>query len=107
VTLRDDDRVVRFSPVDAPGGAAITDEDLEPKPLGEGASHATRAIDLLDRTLTDLQELIVRYHAIPLRTGRDRLARVPTKRLTKLAARRLPEKRYVPEEPNKLPPRHP
>jgi hypothetical protein len=101
VTLRDDDKVVPFSPVDAPGRAEISKRDLEPEPLDEDASHLVRAVDLLDRALTDLQELVVRYHAIPLRTGRDRLARVPTKRLTKLAARRLPEKRY------KLPPRRP
>jgi phosphoesterase family protein len=101
VALRDDGGTTPFSPVVNPGDAAIRREDLEPKCLDQPASKLNRAINLLDRALTDLQEDIVKRHAIPLRTGRKAPARLPTKRLTKLAANRLPKR------PERLPDRHP
>ncbi len=90
--LRDDDKVVPFVPVKNPGAAAISDKDLEPIVLEGGASIANRTMEILDETLTDLQELIVKCHALPLRTGRDTLSRLPTTTLKKLALRVAPEK---------------
>jgi phospholipase C len=81
--LRDDDEPVPFAPLpaDRAGEAAVTDSDLVPQPLPPGASTLSRAIDFLDKELTDLQELIVKHHAVPLRSGREKLSRVPTKPL--------------------------
>ena len=101
--LRDDDQVVPFQPVTNPGRAAISPEDLEPVMLEKGASRATRTVEILEQTLTDLQHLIVKHHALPLRTGRDKLSRLPTARLTNLALRIAREK---PAE-DRLPPRRP
>lgn len=53
------------------------------------------------RNATALQELVVRHHALPLRTGREKLPSVPTKRLAKLALK------VAPEKPSRLPPRRP
>jgi phospholipase C len=102
--LRDDDEVVRFAPVTNPGKAAIRDEDLEPVMLEKGASIANRTMEVLDETLTDLQKLIVKHHALPLRTGRDKLSRLPTATLTNLALRAAREK---PVGDKRLPPRRP
>jgi phospholipase C len=103
VVLRDDDQVVPFVPVVNAGAAAVTDEELQPRMLEHGASRATRAIEFLEEALTDLQILIVKHHALPLRTGRDKLSRLPTMRLAKLAIKAAPEKPI--EE--RLPPRRP
>jgi phospholipase C len=103
LVLRDDDEVVPFVPVPDPGRAAITEEDLQPRALEQGASRATRTIEFLETTLTELQALIVKHHALPLRTGRDKLSRLPTMRLAKLAIKVAPDK--PPEE--RLPPRRP
>jgi phospholipase C len=101
--LRDDDDVVPFEPVANPGRAAITDKDLEPVMLEKGASVANRTVEILEEVLTDLQKLIVKHHALPLRTGRDTLSRLPTATLTKLALRAAPEKPMS----ERLPPRRP
>jgi hypothetical protein len=101
--LSDDHEVVPFVPLPDGGPAAITEHDLEPRPLEEGASRATRTIEFLEKTLTDLQELIVKHHALPLRTGRKTLSRVRTRRLAKLAIELAPDK--PPNE--RLPPRRP
>jgi phospholipase C len=101
VCLRDDDELVRFVPVADAGPAAITDDDLVPKPMEGGAAKLDRAFDLLDQALTNLQELIVRYHAIPLRTGRARLPAIPNRRVAKLAVR------VAPKKAQRLPPRRP
>jgi phospholipase C len=101
--LRDDDEVVPFVPVANPGGAAISDKDLEPVMLEKGASVATRTVEILEEALTDLQKLIVKHHALPLRTGRDKLSRLPTARLTALAIRLAREKPLS----ERLPPRRP
>jgi phospholipase C len=103
VVLRDDDEVLPFVPVENPGAAAMTEEDLRPRVLEEGASRATRTIELLESTLTDLQALIVKHHALPLRTGRDKLSRLPTMRLAKLAIKAAPDKPLR----ERLPPRRP
>lgn len=102
--LRDDDEVVPFVPVANPGRAAITDKDLEPVMLEKGASLANRTMEILDEKLTDLQKLIVKHHALPLRTGRDKLSRLPTATLTKLAVRAAREK---PAGDERLPERRP
>jgi hypothetical protein len=101
--LRDDDEVVPFVPVANAGGAAISDKDLEPVMLEKGASLATRTVEILEEALTDLQKLIVKHHALPLRTGRDKLSRLPTARLTALAIRLAREKPLS----ERLPPRRP
>jgi hypothetical protein len=101
--LRDDDEVVPFVPVANPGQAAIGDEDLEPVMLEKGASRPNRTIEILEDVLTDLQKLIVKHHALPLRTGRDKLSRLPTARLTALALRVAREKPMS----ERLPPRRP
>jgi phospholipase C len=101
--LRDDDEVVPFVPVANPGGAAISDQDLDPVMLEKGASVATRTIEILEEALTDLQKLIVKHHALPLRTGRDKLSRLPTARLAALAIRLAREKPLS----ERLPPRRP
>lgn len=99
--LRDDDQIVPFRPVGNAGLAAISDEDLRPRFLEEGASKASRAMEILDSGLTDLQELIVRYHALPLRTGHEKLPAIPINRLLRFALK-------VGREPDgKLPPRRP
>jgi len=103
VALRDDDQVVPFSTAQNTGPAEITDADLQPNYLEEGASKASRAIEFLEKNLTDLQHLIVKYHAVPLRTGREKLPAVPTNRLARLALRVAREK---PAE-DRLPPRRP
>ena len=102
--LRDDDKVVPFVPVANPGRAGISDEDLKPVVLEGGASIANRTIEILDEELTDLQKLIVKHHALPLRTGRDKLSRLPTATLTQLALRLAPDKPFGDE---RLPPRRP
>jgi phospholipase C len=84
VALRDDDVEVPFTPVPEPGDAAILPEDLEPKFLPEGASTASRTMEILDRSLTDLQGLVVQHHAIPLRTGVRTLGAIPSKRAVKV-----------------------
>jgi phospholipase C len=101
--LRDDDEVVPFVPVANAGQAAIGDEDLEPVMLERGASRANRTVEILEDVLTDLQKLIVKHHALPLRTGRDKLSRLPTARLTALALRVAREKPMS----ERLPPRRP
>lgn len=92
VVLRDDDEVVPFASVPDGGAAAVTKENLDPKILEGAASRTARAIEFLDDRLTDLQALVVRHHALPLRTGRPALSRLPTARLTKLALDAAPEK---------------
>jgi phospholipase C len=101
--LRDDDEVVPFVPLPNGGPEAITDKDLEPRMLEEGASRATRTIEFLEKALTDLQALVVKYHALPLRTGRKTLSRVPTSHLAKLAIELAPDK----PPKDRLPPRRP
>ncbi len=101
--LRDDDEVVPFVPVANPGQAAIGDKDLEPVMLEKGASRANRTVEILEDVLTDLQRLIVKPHALPHRTGRDKLSRLPTARLTALALRVAREKPMS----ERLPPRRP
>jgi phospholipase C len=90
--LREDDEVVPFVPVPNAGGATINDEDLVPRQLDDNASVANRTVEILEQKLTDLQKLIVKHHALPLRTGRDKLSRLPTARLTALALRLVREK---------------
>jgi phospholipase C len=102
--LRDDDEVVPFVPVANPGRAAISDKDLEPVKLEKGASVANRTMEVLDEALTDLQKLIVKHHALPLRTGRDKLSRLPTATLTNLV---LGAVRKKPAGDERLPDRHP
>jgi phospholipase C len=101
VTLREDDEIVRFHPVENPGPAGLSDEDLKPRFLEQGASKASRAIEILDSALTDLQELIVRYHALPLRTGHEKLPAIPGKRLRGFALRvgRKPARTLPPRRP--------
>jgi hypothetical protein len=89
--LREDDAVVPFVPLPNGGPAAMTEKDLEPRMLEKGASQATRTIEFLEKALTDLQALIVKHHALPLRTGRRTLSRLPTNRLAKLAIEVAPE----------------
>jgi phospholipase C len=101
--LRDDDQVVPFERVPNAGPATIKGDDLEPKPLDDHASIPNRTIEILEETLTDLQKLIVKHHALPLRTGRDKLSRLPTARLTALALRLAREK----PAKDRLPPRRP
>jgi phospholipase C len=96
--LRDDDAVVPFAPIPAEVQTVIGPVDLEPRRLPQGAARATRVVELMDRALTDLQELIVRYHALSLRTGRRWLrflAKPLAKRLGKLppSAEHLPRRR--------------
>jgi hypothetical protein len=101
VTLREDDEIVRFHPVENPGPAGLSDEDLKPRFLEQGASKASRALEILDSALTDLQELIVRYHALPLRTGHEKLPAIPGKRLRGFALRvgRKPARTLPPRRP--------
>jgi hypothetical protein len=101
VAVRDDDEVVPFSPVPNAGPAAIAPADLQPRKLEAGASQASRAIEFLELALTELQELVVKHHAIPLRTGREVLPALPTQRLARFALN------VAPERPPKLPPRRP
>jgi hypothetical protein len=74
-----------------------------PKPLDGKASVANRTVEILEQKLTDLQKLIVKHHALPLRTGRDKLSRLPTNRLTAFVLKRVREKPLS----ERLPPRRP
>jgi phospholipase C len=103
VVLRDDDTILPFEPVPDPGRAAITEHDLEPVMLEKPASRASRTVEFLQESLSDLQHLIVKHHALPLRTGRDKLSRLPTARLARLAIEVAPDQ--DPDE--RLPDRHP
>jgi hypothetical protein len=75
------------------GPATVTAADLVPRDLDRAASRAARVIDFLDQTLTDLQELIIKHHALPLRTGRETLSRLPGRKAPKLAALAPPKPR--------------
>ena len=86
-----DDEVVPLVPLPNGGPEAITDKDLEPRMLEEGASRATRTIEFLEKALTDLQALIVKSHALPL-AAVEALSRVPTSHLAKLAIALAPDK---------------
>lgn len=92
--LRDDDEVAPFVPLVPVAGslADVTDEELAPRPMGNDASTLNHAFDFLDRSLSDLQALIVKHHALPLRSGREKLSRVPTKRLKKAVLNVAPDK---------------
>jgi phospholipase C len=108
VALRDDGSTVDFEPVTDPGGAALGPDDLEPQLLTSKKSRANYAIEILDRALTDLQELVVKRHAIPLRTGVRRLGYVRSKRLVKVLRRALTPVAKVRQRTNRaLPPRRP
>lgn len=60
--------------------------------MGKDASTLNHAFDFLDRSLSDLQALIVKHHALPLRSGCEKLSRVPTKRLKKAVLNVAPDK---------------
>ena len=75
-----------YVPVAAPGGAALGEDDLHAQFLEDPGSTLARAIEFVEKDLTDLQREIVENVAIPLRTGVRTLARVQRRGLTRILA---------------------
>jgi phospholipase C len=63
-----DGEPIQWRPVDHPGDAALTDDDLVPTYLARPASTVPRALELIDTAPTDLQRLIGTI-AVRLRAG--------------------------------------